>query len=60
MKRVFSVKKFRETCEEMGEDEKTIDESVDCWAGSCEGLTEEEMKKEGFQTHSEWMVVVEE
>lgn len=56
MKKVFSIKKFIESMNELGEE---IDiETVDDWAKQCDGLTEEEMRQKGFKTHNDWMVLV--
>ena len=60
MKKVFSVKKFKECCERLGRLKSQIKKSCEIWANECDGLTKEEMFKLGYLCSDDWMIEVEE
>lgn len=53
--KVFSVEKYIKIQEHMGHSYDRIREGVECWANSCDGLTEDEMKAKGYVTLDSWM-----
>lgn len=53
MKKVFSIEKYKKSCEEDGIE-------YGSWANKCEGLTVEEIGELGFGTIDNWMIEVEE
>ena len=48
MKKVFSVKKFKEYSERLGLPKEDYEKSCELWANECEGLTKDEMNELGY------------
>ena len=60
MKKVFSLKKFQEWYKTSELRKIMFNVNCELWANECDGLTEEEMNKLGYETSDNWMIEVEE
>lgn len=51
--KVFSLEKFNEECAKQG---KPHDNKTFSWPKECDGLTESEIRENGWVTNDAWMI----